>query len=156
MSEHASAENSRAYRRSVAAFAALGYAWVLGCLVLAAALVAWVTPQLLQGRFRLGLVLLLLAALALLWTSLRALWIRLDAPEGVEIAAVEAPAGLEEVDHTRRKIKGPPSHHVTLNDEFNASIQQLPRYGLLGGAVNHLTIGLPLLMALDRPRFLAV
>lgn len=49
LSEHASAENSRAYRRSVAAFAALGYAWVLGCLVLGAALVAWVVPQLLQG-----------------------------------------------------------------------------------------------------------
>ena len=29
ISEHASADNSRAYRRSVAAFAALGYAWVL-------------------------------------------------------------------------------------------------------------------------------
>ena len=36
-----------------------------------------------------------------------------------------------------------------MTDEFNASIQQLPRYGLLGGAVNHLSIGLPLLMALD-------
>ena len=76
LSEHASAENSRAYRRSVAAFAALGYAWVLGCLVLGAALVAWVVPQLLQGRWRLGLVLLLLTALALFWTSLRALWVR--------------------------------------------------------------------------------
>ena len=43
-----------------------------------------------------------------------------------------------------------------LNDEFNACIRQQPRYGLLGGAVNHLTIGLPLLMALDRQRFLAV
>ncbi len=36
MSEIASAEDSRAYRRSVAAFAVLGYAWVLGCLALAA------------------------------------------------------------------------------------------------------------------------
>jgi hypothetical protein len=50
MSEHASADNSRAYRRSVAAFAALGYAWVLGCLLLATCMVAWVLPQLLQGR----------------------------------------------------------------------------------------------------------
>ena len=37
LSEHASAENSRAYRRGVAAFAALGYAWVLTCLLLAGA-----------------------------------------------------------------------------------------------------------------------
>lgn len=156
MSEHASAENSRAYRRSVAAFAALGYAWVLGCLVLGAALVAWVVPQLLHGRFRLGLVLLLVTALGLFWTSLRALWVRFDAPEGAEITAAEAPALFEALERIRRKIKGPPIHRVTLNDEFNASIQQLPRWGLLGGAQNHLTIGLPLLMALDRPRFLAV
>lgn len=156
LSEHASAENSRAYRRSVAAFAALGYAWVLGCLVLGAALVAWVVPQLLQGRWRLGLVLLLLTALALFWTSLRALWVRLDAPGGAEITAVDAPALFDALERIRRKIKGPPIHRVYLNDEFNASIQQLPRYGLLGGAVNYLTIGLPLLMALDRPRFLAV
>lgn len=156
ISEHASAENSRAYRRSVAAFAALGYAWVLGCLGLGAALVAWVAPQLLNGRFRIGLVLLLLTALGLFWTSLRALWIRLDGPGGAEITALEAPALFEALERIRRKIKGPLIHHVTLNDEFNASIQQLPRYGLLGGAVNHLTIGLPLLLALDRQRFLAV
>ncbi len=123
LSEHASAENSRAYRRSVAAFAALGYAWVLGCLVLGAALVAWVVPQLLQGRWRLGLVLLLLTALALFWTSLRALWVRLDAPGGAEITAVEAPALFDALERIRRKIKGPHIHHVYLNDEFNACIQ---------------------------------
>lgn len=65
-SEQDSAENSSAYRRSVAAFAALGYAWVVGCAVVALALVAWALPQLLQGRFRFGLVLLLLAAGSLL------------------------------------------------------------------------------------------
>lgn len=156
MSEHASAENSSAYRRSVAAFAALGYAWVLGCLALAAGMVLWVLPQLLQGRFRFWMVWLLIAAVGLLWTSLRALWVRLEAPEGVEITALEAPELFEALERIRRKIKGPPIHKVWLNDEFNASIQQVPRWGLLGGAVNHLTIGLPLLMALDRPRFLAV
>ena len=156
MSEHASAENSRAYRLSVGAFAALGYAWVLGCLALAIGLVGWTLPQLFQGRFRWGLLMLLLAALGLLWTSLRALWIRVEAPDGVEITAIEAPALFEALERIRSKIKGPTIHHVYLTDEFNASIQQQPRYGLLGGSVNHLTIGVPLLLALDRPRFLAV
>ena len=156
MSEHASADNSRAYRRSVAAFAALGYAWVLGCLGLAVAMLAWVLPQVLQGRFRVSMLWALVAAASLLWISLRALWVRFDEPEGVEIKAADAPELFEALERIRRKIKGPPIHKVTLNDEFNASIQQLPRYGLLGGAVNHLSIGLPLLMALDRPRFLAV
>ena len=156
MSEHASADNSRAYRRSVAAFAALGYAWVLGCLALAVGILLWVVPQLLHGRFRLAMVWALLGAGGLLWVSLRALWVRFEAPEGVEITALDAPDLFEALARIRRKIKGPPIHKVTLTDEFNASIQQLPRYGLLGGAVNHLSIGLPLLMALDRPRFLAV
>ncbi len=156
MSEIASAENSGAYRRSVAAFAALGYAWVLGCLVLALGMVAWALPPLLEGRFKFGFVMVLISGLTLLWTSLQALWLRSDAPDGVEITAVEAPALFEALERIRRKIKGPHIHHVYLNDEFNACIRQQPRYGLLGGAVNHLTIGLPLLMALDRQRFLAV
>ena len=156
MSEIASAENSSAYRRSVAAFAALGYAWVLGCLVLALGMVAWALPPLLEGRFKFGFVMVLISGLTLLWTSLQALWLRSDAPDGVEITAVEAPALFEALERIRRKIKGPHIHHVYLNDEFNACIRQQPRYGLLGGAVNHLTIGLPMLMALDRQRFLAV
>lgn len=156
LSEHASADDSRAYRRSVAAFAALGYAWVLGCLLLALGLVAWALPALLHGRFRFGLVWVLLGALGLLWTSLRALWVRLDEPEGVEITAREAPALFEALERIRKKIKGPPLHAVYLDGDFNASIRQTPRWGLLGGAVNTLTIGLPLLMALDKARLLAV
>ena len=74
MSEIASAENSSAYRRSVAAFAALGYAWVLGCLVLALGMVAWALPPLLEGRFKFGFVMVLISGLTLLWTSLQALW----------------------------------------------------------------------------------
>ena len=66
MSEIASAENSSAYRRSVAAFAALGYAWVLGCLVLALGMVAWAVPPLLAGRFKLVFVMVLISGLTLL------------------------------------------------------------------------------------------
>jgi Zn-dependent protease with chaperone function len=156
LSEQASARDSGAYRRGVAAFAALGYAWVLGCLVLAAGIVAWLLPQLLQGRFRIGLLWGTLAAFGLLWATLRALWVRLDAPEGVAVTAREAPALFEALERIRKKIHGPPIHAVYLDAEFNASIRQMPRWGLLGGAVNTLTLGLPLLMALDKPRLFAV
>lgn len=156
VSEQASAHDSKAYRRSVAAFAALGYAGVFGCLVVATGLVAWLVPQLLHGRFRFGLVWGLIAALGLLWASLRALWVRFDTPQGVPLTAQEAPALFEALERIRKKVHGPPIHAVYLDDEFNASISQKPRWGLLGGAVNTLTIGLPLLMALDRQRLLAV
>ncbi len=156
LSEHASAENSAAYRRSVALFAALGYAWVVGCALLAAGLIWWVGSSLAHGRIRAAWLWLLLFALGLLWSSLRALWLRLEPPVGQVITAADAPQLFESLEKIRAKIKGPPIHHVVLNDEFNASISQHPRYGLFGGAVNYLTLGLPLLLALDRRRFLAV
>ncbi len=156
LSEHASADDSKAYRRSVAAFAALGYAWVVACLLLSGGLLAWVVNAMLQGRFKAVYIGLVIAAGGLLWTSLRALWCRLDEPEGVVLQAADAPALFEALERIRRKIKGPPIHRVLLDADFNASIRQHPRFGLFGGGVNYLSIGLPLLMALDRPRFLAV
>jgi len=156
LSEQASAQDSKAYRRSVALFAALGYAWVIGCLALSVTLIAWLVPQLLHGRFRFGLLWGLLGALGLAWASLRALWLRIDAPEGVAITEREAPALFEALERIRKKVHGPAIDAVYLDDEFNASIRQTPRLGLFGGAVNTLTLGLPLLMALDKPRLLAV
>lgn len=156
LSEHASAQDSNSYRRSVAAFAALGYIWVVGCFLLALALLAWSVAMMARGQFRAVFIWLILAALGLLWTSLRALWCRLDEPEGVVLTAEDAPALFEAIERIRRKVKGPPIHRVLLDADFNASIGQRPRWGLFGHAVNHLTIGLPLLMAVDRPRFLAV
>ena len=40
LSEHDSADNSAAYRRSVMRFAPLGYAWVRGCLLLGGGLLS--------------------------------------------------------------------------------------------------------------------
>jgi Zn-dependent protease with chaperone function len=156
LGEHASAKDSRAYRRSVAAFAALGYAWVIGCLLVAAIALAWTAAALLRRQFEPTFILLLLLAGGLLWTSWRALWCPLRVPPAVRLSTAEAPALFQALERIRRKIKGPPIDRVLLDGNFNASISQYPRYGLFGGAVNHLTIGLPLLLALDRPRLLAV
>ena len=109
LSELASADNSRSYRLRVAAFAALGYAWVLGCLGLAIGIFAWVLPQLLSGRFRFFMLWAQLGAAGLLWISVRALWVRAEKPSGVEVTALEAPHLFEALERTRRKIKGRPS-----------------------------------------------
>jgi len=156
LGEQARADDGKAYRRRVAAFAALGYAWTLGGLALAVGILGWVLPQLQQGRFRLWLLWWLLGATGLLWTSLRALWARLDPPDGVLLTADQAPALFKALARVRRKVHGPRLHGVYLSDEFNASIRQEPRFGLLGGSANQLVIGLPLLLALDRSRLLAV
>jgi Zn-dependent protease with chaperone function len=155
-SEQASADDSARYRRGVMLFAALGYAWVVGSVLLAAGTLWWLSSVIMQGRFRAWYVGVLLTALGLLWTSLRALWCRIEPPEGVRIGPQDAPALFEALERIRRKIKGPPLHGVYLDGDLNASIRQLPRWGLFGGARNYLTIGLPLLLAVDRQRVLAI
>lgn len=156
LSEHASAEDSKAYRRGVAMFAFLGYAWVIGCVLISAAALLWVGSDMQAGHFKGWRIWVAIAAVGLLWSSLRALWLRLEAPSGIEITAADAPLLFEALAKIRKRIKGPPIHKVILDDAFNASITQIPRFGLFGGASNYLTIGLPLMFALDRSRFLAV
>lgn len=156
LSEHASAEDSAGYRRSVAGFAALGYGWVIGCALLGAAALGWVAWAATHGRFRGVYIWGAIAGAGLLWTSLRALWFTSEPPAGVKIGPEQAPALFDSLERIRRKIKGPPIHDVYLDADFNASIGQQPRWGLFGGARNHLTLGLPLLMAVDRQRLLAV
>jgi Zn-dependent protease with chaperone function len=156
LSEHASADDSTAYRRGVAVFAALGYLWVVACLALAVGIIAWVIGSIGHGHFGFTRGWLLLFSLGLLWATLRALWVSFDEPDGVVLKREDAPALFEALDRIRQKIHGPPVHHVYLDSDFNASIRQLPRFGLFGGAVNYLNVGLPLLMALDRRRLLSV
>ncbi len=156
LSEQASADDSRAYRRSVAVFSALGYLWVLGCVLLAAAILVWSVGAMALGRIKGFHFVLLFAAMGLLWTTLQALWLRLEVPTGVPLTATDAPPLFEALERIRQKIKGPEIHHVLLDSSFNAHITQIPRFGLIGGATNYLTVGLPLLMAVDRPRCLAI
>lgn len=77
-------------------------------------------------------------------------------PGGERLQPADAPALFEALERIRKKIDGPPIHRVYLDGEFNASIRQQPRWGLFGGSINTLTVGLPMLMAIDKPRFLAV
>jgi hypothetical protein len=156
LGEYASADDSHAYRRKVVLFATLGYLWVVGCFFLGIGVAWWALGRLAHGTFHAGNIGMLVVAAGLLWSSLRALWVRLPAPQGVEIGKADAPVLFDALERIRKKISGPSIHHVLLDDKFNASISQRPRYGFFGGAVNYLTIGLPLLMAIDRQRFLAI
>ena len=156
LNEQASADDSLAYRRSVAVFAALGYFWVVGCLLLAVGVLIWIFRAMAHSQLKGVYIWPVMAATGLLWGSLRALWCRLTPPSGVALTPADAPALFEALERIRKKTKGPPIHHVQLDASFNAGISQLPRYGLFGGAVNYLTIGLPMLLAVDKSRFLAV
>lgn len=156
ISEQDSAAQPARYRRHLAFFAALGYAWVLACLLLALAMLGWVLQRWMDHGFRASMIWIGLSGLALLWGALSALWLRLQEPEGVLLRPEQAPGLFEALERIRKAIKGPPLHSVRVDAAFNASIVQLPRWGLLGAPSNHLVVGLPLLYALDRRRMLAV
>ena len=99
-----------------------------------------------------GAIFALGAALTLWWWSR----IEFNPPEGYTLVREEAPKLFAMIDSLAGELKAPAVHQVLLTEEFNASIVQVPRFGLLGGASNYLVIGLPLMKALSPEQFRAV
>ncbi|WP_151633784.1 M48 family metallopeptidase [Noviherbaspirillum aerium] len=88
-------------------------------------------------------------------TVLRMFFMRLPVPEGRRITREEAPQLFEVLDKMRRKLKGPPIHHVLVDERFNAAVAQLPRWGFFGGHTNYLMLGLPYMLGVPASEMLA-
>ncbi len=163
--ERESDDNPRAYAFKVGMVAALGYA-VIALVALAILVTCWflVTPLLAGGRPRIMTVLALLGAAVSLVAIVRALWVRIAAPEGRRLSREEAPALFAAIDEIVQKMairrKGGTQtiriDSVTLNRDFNASICQIPHWGVFGNYSNHLQLGVPLLAALSIAEFKTV
>lgn len=89
------------------------------------------------------------------YVVLRMFFMRLSAPKGRAITRADAPRLFEVIDKMRKKLKGPPIHHVLIFDQYNAAIMQLPRFGLFGGHTNYLLLGLPYLLGVTPKEMLA-
>lgn len=166
--ERDSAVSPAGYRIKVAALALLGFgilALLLGAvgaglLLIAGVLVAvafsggW--ALLLALKFGKLLLFLAIPLWYLVKASLRALLVRLPAPEGREITRAEAPALFAALDRMRERMRGPRFHHVLVIDGVNAAIVQRPALGLIGWPRNYLLLGLPLLESLPPDEALAV
>jgi Zn-dependent protease with chaperone function len=166
--ERDSARAPRRYRVKVALLALLGFAilaLVLGAIGFGLVFLGGVAVFLaFSGAgaiillLKLGKLLFLLAVP--LWFTLRsavrALFVRLPAPQGREIGRAEAPALFDALDTMRRTMKGPRFHHVLVVGEVNAAVMQRPAFGLFGWPRNYLLLGLPLLECLSPDEALAV
>ncbi len=86
---------------------------------------------------------------------LRMFFMRLSRPEGRPITCEDAPRLFEALGRMRRKLNGPPIHHVLIDDRFNAAVSQLPRWGFFGGHTNYLMLGLPYMLGVPRNEMLA-
>ncbi len=108
-----------------------------------------------QTRLLIMLGIFALLMVPVFYAVLRMFFMRLSPPEGREITRVDAPRLFDVIDKMRKKLKGPPIHHVLIFDEYNAAIVQLPRFGLFGGHRNYLKLGLPYLLGVAPKEMLA-
>lgn len=146
--ERLAAQSPRGHGYRVLAAGLLGYAVLVGVLLLAVgislaiiatlvahpgAAVVWIKLLVPMGTIALSLIL-----------ALRVAW---PEPEGIVIDAAEAPRMHEVVDRLRCATRGPAIHEIRITGEMNAAITQYPRLMLLPSR-NILFLGLPLLQAL--------
>ena len=144
----------RGYRLRVGLLAALGYAyvWVMifGLVALAG---GWVAVSLATAPVLLKFS---LPVFAVALAAARALWVRLPEPVGAEIRREDAPALWEEIESLRRELDAPRIDRLLIDEELNAGVVQIPRFGPVGPPRNFLVLGLPLLEALTREELRAV
>ena len=156
--EQSAASQPRAYRLRLLALAGLGYGYIALVLAILIALVVGLTlvsaspgtdPSMSWGSLARRLLFLLVIPVGvMIYYVLRGLFARGHAPEGRELTRELAPALFAVIDEARAATDAQPIDRVVLNAEFNASIHQESRLGLLGWSRNHLVLGLPLLDAL--------
>jgi Zn-dependent protease with chaperone function len=137
------------YKFLLASMATLGYAYIILILLVSLTLFVLMLILLFSGKTRSEIIKLLIVFGVLSWFILRGLWIKFTPPFGLRITRKEAPRLVDMVEDVCNRLGAPHVSEIVLNGEFNASVSQLPRLGILGWYKNYLTIGLPLLHALS-------
>ena len=155
--EQEAAANPAGYRRKLGALAVLGYGYVAATLILligGAALILWMGATVSHAMLLLGKV--GWAFLVLIYVVLRAMWVRLEPPQGRVLTSSECPELFRLIEEVRLKVQAPGVDSVLLTSDFNAAIVQHPRFGAFGGTRNYLMLGLPLMQSLSPEEFQAV
>lgn len=145
------------YKLKVALLAFAGYAYVLLVLGTVIALIIGCFILIKDGSgghallFKVGLGLIILATVIV-----RALWVRLEPPTGIELQRENAPRLFLLIDKVRAALGTPAFHHILIVNELNAAVVQVPRLGIFGWQRNYLVLGLPLMLTFTPPQFRAV
>jgi Zn-dependent protease with chaperone function len=155
VSEIDAQERPQAYRKHVVWFAALGYGYVALSLVLGCALM-YLAIVLLGNRKFYPAIMCGIGGGTIAWVALRAMVVRSDPAQGLDITADQAPQLFKILAKLRKKLGAPPIHRVIITDDYNAFITQQPRFGVLGPAHNTLGLGLPMLVSLSPERLVSV
>jgi Zn-dependent protease with chaperone function len=144
---------SRVFAISIAAYVAL-FAILMLSIVIIYYGFSW-AQQRHSVRSTIYVGLFALTMLPVFWVVGKFFLMRLPPPTGRELTRAEAPKLFEVIGKMRKKLNGPPIHHVLIDREYNAAIMQLPRFGLFGGHTNYLMMGLPYLLGVSPKEMLA-
>jgi len=151
-SEAEAARNIKAYKTKLALFAILGYVVIFSVLIALALLVggtiatALVSSSLFLLLIKKKFIILILVAI---WTFLKALWVKFEAPSGYTLQQDQHPRLFQEIDELTKSLDALKIHQVILDNRLNAAVVQTPRFGLFGGQRNTLFLGIQLLLALS-------
>lgn len=152
--EHQALEKPERYKLKVFLLALLGNVYVGVVLSLLIGLLSVSIALLMALKF---VALKLIVPIGFfLWTILKALWLKMEPPEGIEITEHQAPELFAMIHELQHRLNAPRFHHVLITDEFNAGVIQTPRLGIFGWPRNYLQIGLPLMKVLSIEQFKAV
>lgn len=162
--ERQSDDAPQIYNVKVALVAALGYVpLALATLLILVCGYFGIGSLLSQGQPYLLSILGGIAGLALLIVIVRALLATAppaQVQEGREISREEAPALFAAIDEIAQKMATKTTtvslDTVRLDTQLNASLLQIPRWGVFGNHYHHLQIGVPLMAALSIAEFKAV
>src|SRR5579862_8808773 len=149
--EQEAAANPIGYRRKLGALAFLGYGYIAATLVLligGTVFIVWMATSVSHAMLLLGKI--GWALLVLTYLVLRAMWVRLEPPQGRLLTPQECPDLFRLIEELRAKGGAPRLDHVLLTGDFNAAIVQHPRFGVFGGGRNYLMLGLPLMQSLSQ------
>ncbi|HEX6047312.1 MAG TPA: M48 family metallopeptidase, partial [Pyrinomonadaceae bacterium] len=146
-------EHPAAYKFRVGMLAALGYVMLLGTVLVVLLLIG---VCLFFGAVNFVVIKFLIIPIGFAAVILRSMWVKFPKPEGHRLAQADAPRLFEVIQRIRIATKGPKVHKVLLTGDFNASIVQRPRLGILGWQENYLMVGLPMLNALSPDEMRAI
>lgn len=155
-SEQEAERNPEAYRRKVLGLVLLGYGYVILLFFAILAGLVWLVMSARAGHLRSFHIFVGFSLISVGFAALRALWVPMGEPEGRELTAEEAPKFFKLLDKVRRKTGGPQVYRVLVTTEFNASVVQVRRHGMVGAMRNYLIVGLPLVMSVSMEQFAAI
>jgi Zn-dependent protease with chaperone function len=154
--EQAAAKDPHALRTRVRLLVAAGYGYVVLMLGVTSLISLLLLVALVTGNLSALAIKLLLVSGALSILIGRSLWVRIGTPEGIALPRGAAPKLRERLEVVRRALKAPRVDHVLITMDFNASVTQVPRFGIFGWQRTYLTLGLPLLYAMGPRQFDAI